>query len=115
MGGEVTAALIAGATSQIAQELSSTKAAHAQTLQKLEAAQEKLSAANTKNAVLQERIDNDKSARHLRNFAIFAGTTLIGVAVSLGNQQPTYAVASGIGGLLLVMLGWFSFPNRGKS
>lgn len=116
MGGEFSAALIAGATSQIAHELSSVKAAQAQTQLKLETAQEKLSAANIENAVLRERIESDKGARHLRNFAIFAGTTLLAAAIQLGNiNQKTYAVAAGVGGIVLVLLGWFIIPARRKS
>ncbi len=116
MGGEFNAALIAGATSQIAHELSSVKAMQAQTQLKLEATQDELNTANIENAVLRERIESDKGSRHLRNFAIFAGTTLLAAAIQLGEiDQKTYAVAAGVGGIVLVLLGWFIIPARGKS
>lgn len=116
LGGEVVSALIAGSTAQIAHELGRTKDELSEMRRRHELSQKELSESNLKNAVLEERIRGDGKNRHLRNFSIFVGTTLLGSAIHLSNtEQPDSALAAGALGVLLLLLGWFSGSRRPKS
>lgn len=109
MGGEVVSALIAGSTAQIAHELNSVKSELADLRKKYEASANELSEQRENNAVLKERLRMGRSISHLKNLAIFIGTTLLGVAIELHSVGLThYSVASGVLGCLLLGFGWMS-------
>lgn len=113
-GGEVASALIAGATTQLASELQYTKQEVSGLRKENDVLKENLSEANTRKAVLEERINSYRSNRHLRHFGIAVGTTLLGVGFELiRNNLSTYGYASLAIGALLLVLGWHSAPKGG--
>ena len=114
-GGEVASTLIAGATSQMAIELSQTKLELAQLRDKHEILANTLSDVRIQKAVLAERIEAFRLTRHLKNIGIAVGTLLVGVGVQLLRSDATkdYGVASIIVGTLLLIAGWISVPKEG--
>jgi len=113
-GGEVASALIAGATSQLASELQCSKNEILKLQGKNERLTQNISEISVENAVLNERLTASHSTRHLRNFGIAAGTTLVTVSFALFDteQFKSYGYAAVAIGALLVLAGWF-IPVRG--
>jgi len=115
LGGEVTSALIAGATSQIAGDYSDLKNKHNLLGEKFENQRDELEKTRTKNAVLSERIRLEAGNKNLRNLAITIGTSLVGTAIYLSRTTlDIYAFGTFSLGALLLLLGWFSGPKEEK-
>jgi len=115
LGGEVSSALIAGATSQLAGDYSELKNKHNLLSEKFEAQRDELEKTRTKNAVLSERIRSEAGNKHLRNLAITIGTSLIGTGIYLSRTKlDMYAFGAFSFGALLLLLGWFSGPKEEK-
>jgi len=114
LGTEVTSALIAGATTQMASELQYSKSENQKLQNKIDVLNEHLSDEKVENAVLKERITSSHQHRHLRNLGIAVGTTMLTVSIPLfdSQQYQTYGYVSLAIGALLVAMGWFS-PVRG--
>lgn len=113
-GGEVASTLIAGATSQMAIELTQTK----QELKDLREtySQQTQSLANERiqSAVLSERIDSYRSSRHLKNIGISIGSVLIGLGITLiTDKLEIYGFPSLIIGAILMISSWASAPKKG--
>ncbi len=114
-GGEVASALIAGATTQLALELQYSKAEILKLRETNDSLRDQLSKADTKKAVLEERIDAFRNNRHLRNIGIFIGTTLLAAGIKLFDiNQSKYGYASLLFGALLLITCWYSAPRGGK-
>jgi hypothetical protein len=113
-GGEVASALIAGVTSQLASELQYSKNEVVKLQDKNDQLTKQISERNVENAVLNERLTASNATRHLRNFGIAAGTTLVTVSFALFDtvQFQSYGYVAVAIGVLLVMVGWFT-PVRG--
>lgn len=109
LGGEVTSALIAGATSQLANDYQELKFKYHQLNEKYEKQRDKLEEIKIDKAVLSEKIKADGRNKHLRNLSITIGTSLFGTGIFLSRTElDLYAYgAYGFGSLLLI-LGWFS-------
>lgn len=113
-GGEVASTLIAGATSQMAIELNQTKEELSVLRKKLESVTSALSNEKVEKAVLNTRIEEFRSTRHLKNIGIAVGTLLVGTGVQLApGDSPEYGVATIIVGALLLIVGWISAPKEG--
>ena len=113
-GGEVSAALIAGATNQIAAELTQTKMDLAQLRTKYESLSSTLSDERIEKAILGERIEAFRSIRHQKNIGISIGTILVGIGIQMIRSEATWP---GIGaifiGALLLIVGWITVPKEG--
>lgn len=114
-GTEVTSALIAGATSQLASELQYAKQEISDLRKENNNLKDGFSESKIECAVLKERIHTYRASRHLRNFGIAVGTVLIGVSFKLfQNAETSYGYISLAVGALLLVLGWFSVPRGSK-
>lgn len=114
-GGEVASTLIAGATSQMAIELNEAKYELARLREKLETATKDLTEEKVKAAVLNARIQEFRSTRHIKNIGIAVGTLLVGIGVSMAQgNTASYGVAAVVVGSLLVIVGWFTAPKEGE-
>jgi len=113
MGGDVVAALIAGATTQMSYELAGIKKELAEERKKSGEIATEHSRLSVRNAVLQERINSEGNTKHLRNISIVIGTTLIsiGIEFSRNNFDKISYLMYGLGGALL-FLGWLSGTKR---
>ncbi|WP_141397434.1 hypothetical protein [Polaromonas sp. AER18D-145] len=114
-GGEIAAAFIASAARQMTQEHREIKLENRRLTDKLDTMRDELEATRTSNAVLLSQVASHGRTQHLRNFAIFLGTSLLNVAVALPKDQFIYAVGSAAGGSLLLLLGWLSSVRWSKA
>jgi hypothetical protein len=113
LGGEVTSALIAGATTQLACDYRELKERHDVLSQRFESQRNELEKARTTKAILVERIRSEGRNKHLRNISITIGTSLIctGILLSRSGLDEFSYGAYGFGAVLL-LLGWFSGPKE---
>ena len=113
-GSEVTSALIAGITSQLSTELQYSKNEVVRLQGKNEQLSQQLSDERVTNAVQGERLKAFRTMRHLRNFGIAVGTTLVTTSLVLLDTElfRSYGYAALGIGVLLVLAGWF-MPLRG--
>lgn len=113
LGGEVTSALIAGATSQLACDYQELKAQYKNLSDRFELQRDELEKTRTRTAVLTERIRSEGRNKNLRNLIITIGTSLIGTGIVLSRSGlDIYAYgAYGLGAVLLI-LGWISGPKE---
>lgn len=113
-GSEVTSALIAGATSQLASELHYSRTEASKLHKKIDDLNETLKLSMIENAVLNERISASHQTRYLRNIAITVGTTLMTTSIPLfdSTKYHFYGFVSLIIGAILVIIGWYS-PAKG--
>jgi hypothetical protein len=115
LGGEVTSALIAGATTQLACDYRELKESHVNLSDKFELQRNELEKTRTQKAVLVERIRSDRGNKHLRNLSITIGTSLIGTGILLTRSGlDKYSFGAYGFGVLLLLLGWFSGPKEVK-
>lgn len=113
LGGEVTSALIAGATTQLACDYRELKDKHSDLSDRFESQRDDLEKTRTKKAILAERIRSEGRNKHLRNLSITIGTSLIGTGIFLsrsGLDSYSYC-AYGFGAVLLIV-GWISGPKE---
>ena len=83
LGGEVTSALIAGATTQLACDYQELKGKYSGLSNKYDTQRDELEKARTQKAVLAERIRSEGKNKHLRNLSITIGTSLVGTGIFL--------------------------------
>lgn len=115
LGGEVTSALIAGATSQLANDYQELKLKYHRLNEKYENQRDKLEEIRIDKAVLSEKINADARNKHLRNLSITIGTSLFGTGIFLSRTKlDLYAYGAYGFGLLLLLLGWFSSSKENK-
>lgn len=115
LGGEVTSALIAGATSQLASDYQELKLKYHQLNERYENQRDKLEEIRIDKAVLSEKINADGRNKHLRNLSITIGTSLFGTGIFLSRTElDLYAYGAYGFGLLLLLLGWFSGSKESK-
>lgn len=109
MGGEVSAALIAGAMNQIAQDHGEIKNELSSCRGLIDTMRSQLSDCRERKAVIEERLRNERNNKHLRNLAITIGTALIGVAIELYSNDfiKESVIVFALGAILLV-LGWLT-------
>jgi len=115
LGGEVTSALIAGVTKQLASDFSELKQKYLYLSNNFDSQRNELEKTRILKAVLVERINSEGRNKHLRNLSITIGTSLIGTGILLsrsGLDRYSYG-AYGFGAFLL-LLGWFSGPKEVK-
>ncbi|OHE25568.1 MAG: hypothetical protein A3J94_00625 [Syntrophus sp. RIFOXYC2_FULL_54_9] len=113
LGGEVTSALIAGATTQLACDYRELKERHGNLSDRFESQRDELEKTRIRKAILIERIKSEGRNKHLKNLSITIGTSLIGTGIFLsrtGLDEYSYG-AYGFGAVLLI-LGWFSGPKE---
>jgi hypothetical protein len=115
LGGEVTSALIAGATRQIANDYEELKQQYYKLNLKYETQRDKLEEIRIDKAVLSEKISADGRNKNLRNLSITIGTSLFGTGIFLSKTElDLYAYGAYGFGLLLLLLGWFSGSKENK-
>ena len=115
LGGEVASALIAGATSQIANDYQEIKRKYNQLEEKFEIQRNKLEEERIKNAILSEKIRSESRNKHLKNLTITIGTSLVGLGIYLSRTSlDRYAFGAFGFGTLLLFLGWFSGNKEEK-
>jgi hypothetical protein len=113
LGGEVTSALIAGATTQLACDYNELKVSHMNLSNKYETQRDELESARTQKAVLLERIRSEGRNKHLRNLCVTIGTSLIGTGIVLARSGlDIYSYGAYGFGAVLLLLGWFSGPKE---
>lgn len=115
LGGEVASAFMRVATQQIEASLREAKA-QVGTLQKEnKELQNNTTTLMVNSSRLEERISAFRAIRHLRNFGIVVGTTLLAIGIQLFQiQKNTYGSISIIIGVLLLVLSWFTAPKGGQ-
>jgi hypothetical protein len=116
LGGEVTSALIAGATTQLAWDYQDLKGRHNELSDRFDSQRDELENTRIQEAILKERIRSEGRNKHLRNLSITIGTSLIGMGIILcrgGLDWYSYSAAYGFG-LVLLILGWLSGPKESK-
>jgi hypothetical protein len=116
LGEEVTSALIAGATTQLACDYRELKERHSDLSARFDAQRFELEEARTQKAILKERIRAEGQNKHLRNLCITIGTSLIGTGIlltRLDSDWHYYSAAYGFG-LLLLFFGWLSGAKEAK-
>lgn len=115
-GGDVSAALIAAATRQLAYECNDLKIENRRLTDRVESLRDTLETSRTQNAVFTEKIRSEGKNKHLRNLCITVGTSLIGVGIALSRTgQDAYSSGAFVSGILLLLLGWFSGPKEEKA
>lgn len=109
LGGEASAALIAGAMTHLSHDLRTAQRALLDKDERIQQLQGELSASQVRAARLQERLGALATVQRLKQFSIFAGTGILGVAASLytSNAEKTSYVLALIGCGLLAF-GWFT-------
>ncbi|MCH8041399.1 MAG: hypothetical protein IH977_13810 [Nitrospinae bacterium] len=115
MGGEVTSALIAGVTTQLAADYQEAKSELADLHTKFNVQRDELEETRVRCAVLEQQIHSEGMVKHLRNLCISVGTGLIGTGVYLSRSEiDEYAYGAYAVGLLLMLLSWLSGPRGAK-
>ncbi len=115
MGGEMAAALFAGWSQEKANELRDVKAELGQVRNENNRLSQVYGEVRVESAVLKERLSTESRTKHLKNLAIFSGTTLLGLAFKLGESQAIgYAITVGLLGTVLLLVGWFFSPRQEK-
>jgi hypothetical protein len=115
LGGEVTSALIAGATTQLACDYRELKEKHSCLSDRFEFQRDELEKTRTQKAVLIERIRSEGRNKHLRNLIITIGTSLIGTGIFLSRSGlDAYSYGAYGFGFVLLILGWLSGPKEGE-
>ena len=110
-GGDVSAAIIAAATRQIADDCNDLKLENRRLNERLDGMRNELQDAKIDNAVYKEKIQSEG-----RNLAIAVGTSMVASGVTLfRSNQDGYAYGLVVFGALLLLLGWFSGSKEGKA
>jgi hypothetical protein len=111
-GGEVAANLLAGSFSQMSTELQIQREHASSAIERVNHLQQELGSANTRVAVLEERLDAHDRTQNVKHFAIFAGTALLAVAIDLfkAEMKAVGAIVAVLGAGLLVF-GWISWQR----
>ena len=113
LGGEVTSALIAGATTQLAFDYKELKGRHSNLSDKFDCQRDELEKTRTQKAILAERIRSEGQNKHLRNLSIAIGTSLIGTGIYLSRSGlDKYSFGAYGFGAILLILGWLSGPKE---
>lgn len=108
-GGEIGSTLMPAIVNQLADDRSEARQEVREMRYEVKDLRDKLSEANKRAAVLEERLRSAANNRHLRNIAISFGSILIGIAIELiRNQYSIYGSAAGVLGVLMVYLGWLA-------
>lgn len=113
-GGEVPAALVAGAVTHLSHDLRDAQRMAQAKDEQLQRAQKELAMANVTIAKLSERLGATKGTQRLKQFCIFVGTALLGLSVDLFKnnlETPAYLIGA-LGGALLAF-GWLTRSNGG--
>ncbi len=114
-GGEISATLIGAATRQLAIECSELKIEGRRQSDRIESLRDDLEIVRIKNAVLVEKISSDGRNKHLRNFGITVGTSLVGAGIALSRSgSDNYSYGAFVFGGLLLLLAWFSGSKEKK-
>lgn len=115
-GGVIPAALLATMIHKAEEELCYTKQRNDELLKETIGLRERLAQSTGREAVLKERLSNFQTFRHISNFGIVIGTTLLGVGFELlKNNYQEYGIAALVAGSLLILVGWFSVPKGDRS
>ena len=113
LGGVVSSALLAGATSQLASDYHELKEQFKTLSGRYESQRDELEKTRTQRAVLVERIRSEGKNKNLRNFIITIGTSLIGTGIFLSRSGLDYYAYGAYGfGAVLLILGWISGPKE---
>ncbi len=105
MGSEAGAKMIFGVLAQSANDVTEAKSELRAMRRSLDTVRDELSACQTREAVLQERVLAATRGRHLRNFVIFSGTSLLGIATQI-SELPILSGLAAAFGLVLIIMGW---------
>ena len=108
-GGAIAATLLAGSYSQMSTELQIQRENASTAIECVNDLQQELGKANTRVAVLEERLAAHDRTQNVKHIAIFAGTALLAVAIDLYKAEmfTLGTIVALLGGALLVF-GWIS-------
>ena len=108
-GGEIAANIIAGSFSQMSTDLQIQRENASTAIERVNDLQQELGKANTRVAVLEERLAAHERTQIVKHIAIFAGTALLAVAIDLIKAEMIAVgiIVALLGGGLLVF-GWIS-------
>ena len=113
LGGEVTSALIAGATTQLACDYQELKVRHNNLSDKFDSQRDELEKTRIQKSIFAERIRSEGKNKHLRNLCITIGTSLIGTGIFLSRSGlDEYSYGAYGFGITLLILGWISGPKE---
>lgn len=113
-GGEVPAALVAGAVTHLSHDLRAAQRAAQTKDDQLQQALRDLSQAKERIATLTERLSAAQGSQRLKQICIFIGTALLGLSVDMyknNMEKPSFLLAI-LGGSLL-LFGWLT-PSAGS-
>ena len=108
-GGEIAANLLAGSFSQMSTDLQLHREQASTAFERVNHLQQELGTANTRVAVLEERLAAHDRTQNVKHIAIFAGTVLLAVAIDLfkAEMKAVGTIVAVLGAGLLVF-GWIS-------
>ena len=109
LGGDVSAAFIAAAMSQMSQELQATRGSLREKEERLQVLSDELTQVKVRNASLTSHLGVAGKTQRLRQFSIFAGTAILGISVDLfKNENMSLALLTAAIGIGLLVFGWLS-------
>jgi hypothetical protein len=109
LGGEVAANLIAGTFIQVTADLQLHRSQAAEAQARATQLQQEVGVANTRIAVLEERLAAHERTQATKSIAIFSGTVLLAVSIDLLKAEfviPGIIIAAL--GTTLVLFGWIT-------
>lgn len=103
--------LMVGITTQLMKDLEDVKQINKELNLKIDFLKDEISTFNRQNGVLNERVENLKNTRHIRNVMIAFGTSLITLSPSFSTsvEFEWLVLPVLIAGAVLVIVGWVSF------
>lgn len=108
-GGEIAANLLAGSFSQMSKDLQIQRESASAANERANQLQRELGTANTRVAVLEERLAAHERTQNVKHIAIFAGTALLAVAIDLFKaEMKVVGAIVAILGAGLLFFGWIS-------
>lgn len=107
--GEFGSIMLAGAARQLANENQELKVEIARLRQSLDRQRDELENQRIQNAILTEKVKSERGNKHARNFGITVGTALVSAGLYRNlNDIDGYTLALIVGGVLLLLVSWFS-------
>lgn len=115
LGGGISAKLMQAMALQMTSDLHAARGDLKDSIDKCDSLRDSNALLEKNVAVLNERLQSTSRTKHIKNFAIFSGTTLLGSAIEFQkNGHAGYALISALFGLVLILLGWFTVPKGGE-
>lgn len=116
LGGNIGSVMIAASARQMESEIWTLRQQLHESNGKVDTLRAQLEVERVKNATQEATLGSIGQTKHLRNFAITAGTALAMLPLSVGDSGlNAYTVGLMVAGLLLVFFGWWNGVKGGRS